>query len=94
MTVDGCSVEYERKLVCQLACVVAHRLLYTFVMPICSTSLQGHINRFSTGLLLQSTGSSCPSVQVHAEEVVLRSQTSAWRESLVPTLTPTGVGEK
>ena len=46
VTVGGCSVEYEYKLLRQFARVVAHRMLYTSVLSIFTTSLQGHTKRF------------------------------------------------
>ena len=39
-------LEYEYKRLCQFACAVAHRMLYTSVLSICTTSLQGHTKSF------------------------------------------------
>ena len=42
VTIGGCSVEYMNKLLCQFTSVVEHRMLYTSVLSICMTLLQGH----------------------------------------------------
>ena len=42
VTAGGCSVEYMNKLLCQFTSVVEHRMLYTSVLSICMTLLQGH----------------------------------------------------
>ena len=45
VTVGGCSVKYKYKLLCQFACFVVHRMLYTSVFSICTTLVQGHTKR-------------------------------------------------
>ena len=45
-------IKYEYKLLCQFARDVAHRMPYTSVLSICTTSLQGHTKvRIFTGCL-------------------------------------------
>ena len=46
VTVSGCLVEYEYKLLRQLACFIVHRMLYTSVFSICMTLVQGHTKHF------------------------------------------------
>jgi len=45
MTVDDCLVEYKYKLLHQLICIIAHRLLYTSLLSITMILLQGRMNK-------------------------------------------------
>ena len=51
VTVGSCLVEYEYKLLCHLVCDhVLHRMLYTSILSICTTLLQGHTKLFPSSL--------------------------------------------
>ena len=63
VTVGGCSVEYEYKLLRQFARVVAHRMPYTSILSICTTSLQGRTNPVRHSLFVKLLGTCFASIQ-------------------------------